>query len=130
VAGCAGTVNTKGGTAQVGTPLAVGASLGDCEGIYLRALGDGQQYIVQLMQGAPLQTSSLPELALGIIHFMPLPGCFLTRHMLLAVPFTSPFGPEHCGTYCFWEINGPLLTRPAFLKKDSRLQLRNLVADY
>lgn len=54
VAGCAGTVNTKGGTAQVGTPLAVGASLGDCEGIYLRALGDGQQYVVQLMQGAPL----------------------------------------------------------------------------
>ncbi len=48
---CPGTVNTKGGSAQVGTPLNVGASLGDCEGIYLRACGDGQPYIVQLMQG-------------------------------------------------------------------------------
>lgn len=102
----------------MGTPLAVGASLGDCEGIYLRALGDGQQYIVQLMQGAPLQTSSLPELALGIFHSMPLSGRFLTRHMLLAAPFTSLFGPiQHCGTYCFWKIIGPLLTRPAIFKE-------------
>ncbi|CAL8469928.1 g9470 [Coccomyxa elongata] len=45
-----GTVNTKGGSAQVGTPLNVGASLSDCEGIYLRACGDGQPYIVQLTQ--------------------------------------------------------------------------------
>lgn len=52
-------MKTKGGTAQVGTPLAVGASLAGCEGIYLRALGDGQQYIVQLTQGTtpPVITS-------------------------------------------------------------------------
>ena len=82
----------------MGTPLTVGASLGDCEGIYLRALGDGQQYVVQLMQGTPLQTRPLPEEVLAVLHpanfgvdmishfkitSSPCPGCSLALHLLL-----------------------------------------------
>lgn len=60
-------MNTKGGSAQVGTPLNVGESLGDCEGIYVRACGDGQPYIVQLTQGESVRHSNLTHNAADFI---------------------------------------------------------------
>ena len=55
----AGKVHTQGGHVQVGTRLQ-GTPLAGCEGLMLRARGDGQSYVVQLTQGAPQAVSTSP----------------------------------------------------------------------
>ena len=52
---CAGKLFTAGTSAAVGVDLNVEEHLmAGREGIIIRALGDGQQYVVQLTQGLPL----------------------------------------------------------------------------
>jgi hypothetical protein len=70
----AGKVHSKGGHVQVGAPLD-GRNLGACEGLLLRACGDGQSYTVVLTQGAGTPSDSAPVPA--IMH-----ACMLSCYSL------------------------------------------------
>ena len=78
---CAGKLFTAGSSAAVGVDLNVEEHLmAGREGIIIRALGDGQQYVVQLTQGLLTQLIVMAGLLAGAAHYVNMRGLLRRLH--------------------------------------------------